>query len=190
MNFAKYGRFAWMRFVVAVPFAALSIGCTNARISQGFTSGAVGCPKDEIMIYNETATGPMGGMHAWEAECRGKHFVCSYHETSGVNCSEALAGAPEPGLPESPQELRTRIAALSEGEGMMSPALQEGAMTWLERNQAATDRETVAAMVDLCSLMSDRGSKAFAARLGAIEKNAANKEVRSQCADAREEVED
>jgi hypothetical protein len=189
VNFTNYDRFVRPLFVVTTA-AVLSVGCTNARISQGFTSGAVGCPKDEITIYNETATGPMGSMHAWEAECRGKHFICSYHETSGVNCREALAGAPEPGFPESPKELRTRVAALSEAEGTMSPALQEGAMAWLERNQAATDGETVAAMVDLCGLMSDRGSKPFAARLEAIEKNATDKEVRSECTDAREEVED
>jgi hypothetical protein len=74
---------------IALP-AALSVSCTNARISQGFTSGAIGCPRDEITIYNETADGPMGSMHAWEAECRGKRFVCSYQETAGVNCKEAL----------------------------------------------------------------------------------------------------
>jgi len=48
----------------------------------------------------------------------------------------------------------------------------------------------VAAMVDLCGLMSDRASKVFAPRLEAIEKNATSKEVRSECADAREDVED
>jgi hypothetical protein len=180
------------RFICAVALVATAgLGaCTNARISRSFTSGAVGCPSDEITIYNETATGPMGSMHAWEAECRGKHFVCSYHETSGVHCTEALAGAPEPGFPESPKELRARVEALSDARGAMSPALQEGAMTWIERNQAATDGETVAALVDLCGLMSDRGTKPFAARLEAVEKNAASKDVRSECGDAREEVED
>jgi hypothetical protein len=38
--------------------------------------------------------------------------------------------------------------------------------------------------------MSNRGSKPYAARLAAIEKNAAEKKVRSECGDAREEVED
>lgn len=81
-----------MLFVVAVVLpVALSASCTNARISQGFTSGAIGCPRDEITISNETTDGPMGTMHAWEADCRGKHFVCSYQETAGVNCKEALA---------------------------------------------------------------------------------------------------
>ncbi|WP_395684453.1 hypothetical protein [Dokdonella sp.] len=169
----------------------LVAGCTNARISRGFTSGAIGCTSDEITIYNETATGPMGSMHAWEAECRGKHFVCSYHETSGVHCTEALAGTtPEPRLPTEPNELRARIEALREGEGAMSPSLQEDATSWLERNQAATDADSVEIMVDLCSLMSDRGSKPFAARLAAIERGAASKDVRAGCRDAREEVED
>ncbi|RYD15768.1 MAG: hypothetical protein EOP90_07425 [Lysobacteraceae bacterium] len=170
--------------------AALSAGCTNARISQGFTSGAVGCPRGEITIYNETASGPMGSMHAWEAECRGKHFVCSYHETSGVRCSEALAGAPDPKFPDSPKDLRARVAEFNEFEGAMSPASQDDAMMWLERNQAATDDEAVSAMIDLCDLMSHRGSKPFAARLEAIERNAANKDVRSECAEAREEAEE
>lgn len=177
-------------FVTAVLLAAISASCTNARISQGFTSGAVGCPRDEITIYNETASGPMGSMHAWEAECRGKHFVCSYHETAGVNCTEALASAPEAKFPDSPKELRARIAEIGDIEGAMSPTLQDGAMMWLERNQTATDTETVAAMIDLCNLMSDRGTKPFAARLEAIERNASSKEVRSECADAREEAEE
>ncbi len=169
----------------------IAASCTNARISRGFTSGAIGCTSDEITIYNETATGPMGSMHAWEAECRGKHFVCSYHETSGVHCTEAMAGTtPEPRLPTEPNELRARIEALSEGEGAMSPSLQEDATAWLERNQAATDAGSVEIMVDLCSLMSDRGSKPFAARLAAIERGAASKDVRAGCRDAREDVED
>lgn len=178
------------KIVMLTAIAAWSAGCTNARISQGFTSGAVGCPRDEITIYNETASGPMGSMHAWEAECRGKHFVCSYHETSGVNCSEALAGAPEPKLPDSSKEVRVRVAELNEYEGAMSPTSQDDAMKWLERNQAATDDEAVSAMIDLCELMSNRGSRPFASRLEAIEKNAANKDVRSECAEAREEAEE
>ena len=132
----------------------------------------------------------MGSMHAWEAECRGKHFVCSYHETSGVNCSEALAGAPEPKLPDAPKELRLRVAELNEFDGAMSPTSQDDAMKWLERNQAATDDETVSAMIDLCDLMRNRGSRSFSARLGAIERNAANMDVRSKCAEARAEAEE
>jgi len=132
----------------------------------------------------------MGSMHAWEAECGGKHFVCSYHETAGVNCTEALASAPAPKFPDSPKELRARVDKLGEGDGAMSWALQEDAMAWLERNQASTDGEVVKAMVDLCDLMSNRGSKPYAARLAAIEKNAADKKVRSECGGAREEAEE
>jgi len=72
----------------------------------------------------------------------------------------------------------------------MSPSLQEDATAWLERNQVATDADSVEIMVDLCSLMSDRGSKPFALRLAAIERGAASKDVRAECRDAREEVED
>jgi hypothetical protein len=93
-------------------------------------------------------------------------------------------------LPGDPKELRARVDELGEGDGAMSWASQEDAMTWLERNQASTDGEVVKAMVDLCDFMSNRGSKPFAARLAAIEKNAAEKKVRSECGDAREEVED
>jgi hypothetical protein len=69
---------------------ALCASCTNTRISQSFTSGQTGCPQDEIKITNETASGPMGRLHNWEAECRGKHFICNYEETAGAHCTEAL----------------------------------------------------------------------------------------------------
>ncbi len=81
------------RLVLGLAVAVLLGGCTNTRISRSFSSGQIGCPPDEITITNETATGPMGRLHNWEAECRGKHYICSYEQTAGAHCKEAL---PEP----------------------------------------------------------------------------------------------
>ena len=63
-------------------------GCTSARISKSLSSGAVGCPANEITIKNERAS--FGGLHTWIAECKGHQFVCSYQETTGVNCVKPL----------------------------------------------------------------------------------------------------
>lgn len=45
-------------------------------------------------------------------------------------------------------DIRARVDAPGEADGAMSWALQEDAMTWLERNHASTDGEAVKAMVD------------------------------------------
>jgi hypothetical protein len=159
-------------------------GSVNAKNSYGGYAG-----------YESFAVGPSGEVHTFNgsATCFGSDKMACYKrkiadiQAIKENCSST---PPEPKLPDDPKEVRARVDALGEVDGAMSWALQEDVMTWLERNQAATDPDVAKAMVDLCGLMSDRGSKAFAARLGAIEKNAANKDVRSECADAREELED
>ena len=159
-------------------------GSVNAKNSYGAYSG-----------YEQFAVGPGGSVHTFDgdATCYGaEKYACLKRKIADIqaikeNCSSTT---PEPMLPGDPKELRARVDKLGEGDGAMSWASQEDAMTWLERNQASTDGEVVKAMVDLCDLMSNRGSKPFAARLAAIEKNAAEKKVRSECGDAREEVED
>ena len=78
------------RTIAMLMVGVLVTGCTNARISRSFSAGQIGCPDSEIAITNETASGPMGRLHNWEAECRGKHFICSYEETAGAHCKEAL----------------------------------------------------------------------------------------------------
>lgn len=95
-----------------------------------------------------------------------------------------------PKFPDDPKEVQRRADLFGGIDGPMAAVLQEDAMAWLERNQSSMDGEVVKAMVDLCDLMSNRGSRPYTARLAAIEKNAANKKVRSECGEAREEVED
>jgi hypothetical protein len=94
-----------------------------------------------------------------------------------------------PRFPDDPKETQRRAELFDSVDGPMAPVLQEDALAWLEHNQGSTDREVVRAMVDLCELMSNRGSKPFAARLAAIEQNAAEKKVRSECGGARKKVE-
>jgi len=73
--------------LMALIFLTSLAGCTSSRISQNLTSGAIGCRPEEIQIFNETAT-IIGSMHNWEAVCNGKHYICSYQPTTGVNCKE------------------------------------------------------------------------------------------------------
>ena len=77
------------RFILILAIVIAVVGCTSARVSRNLASGAIGCPPQEIAIFNETAD-PIGGMHNFEAMCRGKHFICSYQRTTGINCKEAI----------------------------------------------------------------------------------------------------
>lgn len=74
-------------FIVSI---ILIQGCTNARISQNLASGAIGCPANQIQITNETAT--IEGLHNFHAHCSDKEYICSYHQSTGINCTE-MAGA-------------------------------------------------------------------------------------------------
>lgn len=74
--------------------AALMGGCTSARVSQSLASGAIGCPANQIQITNETAT--VTGLHNFNAACGGKKYICSYHQSSGINCTEAASMASSP----------------------------------------------------------------------------------------------
>jgi hypothetical protein len=75
--------------ILVVSMALFS--CTSARISSELASGAIGCRPDEITIVNETASFS-GGRHNFEAICKGKHFICSYHSSTGMNCKETIGG--------------------------------------------------------------------------------------------------
>ncbi|MEI6896230.1 MAG: hypothetical protein V5786_01850 [Psychromonas sp.] len=75
--------------LITTMLVALITGCTSSRISRNLSSGAIGCPANEITIQNETASF-IGGMHNWTAICNGKSHICSYQETTGVNCSSSL----------------------------------------------------------------------------------------------------
>lgn len=59
-------------------------GCTNARISQSFSSGLIGCPADKIKITNEKASA--SGIHDWIAECNGVKYACNYFYPNPATC--------------------------------------------------------------------------------------------------------
>jgi hypothetical protein len=82
------------RYISILVVVMAFVGCTSVRISQNLSSGVIGCKPEEIAIFNETATA-MGSMHNWEALCKGKHFICSYQPTTGVNCKEAIQSKEE-----------------------------------------------------------------------------------------------
>ncbi len=75
-----------MKNLIGLSFLLLISGCTNERISRNLSSGAIGCPVSQITIQNETASA-IGGMHNWTAICNNQYYICSYQETTGVNCS-------------------------------------------------------------------------------------------------------
>ena len=77
-----------MKKIVIIAFiVVLAQGCTSARVSQNLSSGAIGCPAQEIKIINETA---YANTHNWIASCRGKTFICSYVSGGTANCKEEL----------------------------------------------------------------------------------------------------
>gem|GEM_PF-1663511 len=156
-------------------------GSFNAKNSYGAYAG-----------YETFVVGPRGEVHTFNdsTTCPGPdQMACLRRKVADIQAIKENCSPPAPKLPDDPKELRARVDELGEEDGAMSWVLQEDAMTWLERNQASTDADVVKAMVDLCDLMSNRGSKIYTARLAVIEKSAANKKVRSECEDAREEVE-
>ena len=76
------------KLIVVLMGLLIVAGCTSARVSRNLSSGAIGCPPQDIEILNETAS--YDGTHNFEAICKGKRFFCSYHTTTGINCKEQL----------------------------------------------------------------------------------------------------
>lgn len=62
-------------------------GCanTNERVSRSLASGSVGCPADEVVIENETAS---GNIHNFTAVCKGARFSCTYLYPNPISCKE------------------------------------------------------------------------------------------------------
>lgn len=75
--------------ILVIGVIILIAGCTNARISANLTSGVIGCSPEDITIEKETGEW-ITGLHAWEAVCNGKRYVCSYQNTTGINCKEKV----------------------------------------------------------------------------------------------------
>lgn len=82
-----------MRRFLIVGLVILMTSCTSSRVSRNLASGSIGCPVNEISIFNERAS--YGGSHNFEAVCQGQRFFCHYHQTSGVDCTKELATSEE-----------------------------------------------------------------------------------------------
>jgi hypothetical protein len=82
-----------MKIFLITALMILTVSCTSSRVSRNLASGAIGCPTSEISIVNETAS--VGGSHNFEAICQEQRFYCHYHETSGIDCTKALAPSEE-----------------------------------------------------------------------------------------------
>lgn len=155
-------------------------GSVNAKNSYGAYSG-----------FAQFVVGPSGVIHTFDGSttCYGEDkYACLNQKLVDMyavkeNCSSATTD-----IPDDPQAVLARVDELGEDDGAMAWVLQENVMAWIERNQASEDREVVKALVYLCDLMSNRGSRAYMSRLEVVEKSAANKKVRSECRSARKAV--
>lgn len=157
-------------------------GSVNAKSGYGGYGG-----------YQRFVVGPAGEVEILDGgtECYGSDKVACYtRKLAGIQAiKENCSATPERLLPDDPKEARKRAGELGDEDGAMSWKMQDDVMKWIERNQASTDAEFVKTMADLCGLMSDRGTGSAVLRLAAVEKSAASRKVRSECEDAREEVE-
>jgi hypothetical protein len=120
------------RYLLILMVVIAFVGCTSARVSRNLASGVIGCPPQEIEIFNETAE-PIGGMHNFEAMCRGKHFICSYQRTTGINCKEPIQTEQERSLAVDGKAIRdSRFIANNDGTvldtktGLMWPTKDNG----------------------------------------------------------------
>lgn len=80
-----------MKALLALALVGLLTACAtgNRNIPQKLTSGAIGCPADEVTITNDQGNS-LTSVHTWEASCRDEKFVCNYHGTTGINCTKAI----------------------------------------------------------------------------------------------------
>ena len=80
------------------------------------TAGSIGCPQNEVVISSDQFT-------SWEAQCRGRSFVCSPSGKNQIACSPTLTpvgGMPAPvaedprtACPEAAEYDRRAAAATS-----------------------------------------------------------------------------
>lgn len=80
----------WIMFMCLI----FSASCATVHSTRIATAGYVGCPVEEIELYNYNPM-PMGAGASWLAECRGKSFFCTersnwFYGTASISCKEGL----------------------------------------------------------------------------------------------------
>ena len=78
----------WKISLLLVATSMLTACITNPNISKDLASSQIGCSPKDIKITDETAR--MGGIHNWNAECKGQKFICSYNTTAGTKCIKPI----------------------------------------------------------------------------------------------------
>ena len=63
-------------------------GCSSAHRYANLSSTVIGCDPEIIAINHEPFI-PIGAQN-WQADCRGKRYICSYQSTTGVTCIEMI----------------------------------------------------------------------------------------------------
>ncbi len=61
-------------------------GCASKYMAKKYSTGAIGCVSDEIMIEDEKLD--MLGYTTWVATCKGQRYICSHLDDEGTNCKE------------------------------------------------------------------------------------------------------
>jgi hypothetical protein len=108
-------------------------GCTSATISKNLAAGAIGCPPNDIVIQNETAT-LIGSMHNFEAVCKGKRFICSYQPTTGINCKEKIQTKEEQ-VEQALEEHASAGRFIANSDGTISDPIT--GLTWASKDSSS-----------------------------------------------------
>jgi len=61
-------------------------GCASKYMAKKYSTGAIGCVPDEIMIEDEKLD--ILGYTTWVATCKGQRYICNHHDDEGTNCKE------------------------------------------------------------------------------------------------------
>lgn len=103
--------------------ALLLVAACNPSVEglQALSAGSIGCPQNEVLVSHEQEVNSF--TTSWQADCRGRSFVCSISGKHQISCSPMLppvegaqvAGGPAPAAaPPTPDEAAKACADAAE----------------------------------------------------------------------------
>jgi hypothetical protein len=138
-----------LRFAAFVSIAFAATGCAHISTAdyQGMTAGAIGCPKDEVVVRNEKNMVTSAADMTWSAECRGHRYICSI--AGNAYCKEELAPVASPTAPVAVTPAATVApVASSPTSAASSPASTTDAIDPQAACRAAEDYDRRASNAD------------------------------------------
>jgi len=69
-------------------FASLGCSLVSTAQYQAMSAGAIGCPRDEVAVSDQTNMAFSTADMTWTAQCRGHRYICSYAGMAA--CKEEL----------------------------------------------------------------------------------------------------